>query len=210
MLERRGRSCQRDQERQVGRSCSTCTRPVDERDKAVVHAAAPSRVHHARGARHGEWARWSEAWQATRCASTTASASTRIKFVTDGVLVRELMADPLLSRYWSSWSTRHERSSTRPAAGPLAQDPAAPRLRIIVSSATLDAEAFEASTAPDGDGDGDSDGSIGGRPGILSVQGASIPSMCSTRSTPSATACRAVETALELHQTQPPGDILIF
>ncbi|CAK7232609.1 hypothetical protein SCUCBS95973_008316 [Sporothrix curviconia] len=73
------------------------------------------------------------------------SSATRIKFMTDGLLIREALVDPLLSRYSVIMvDEAHERSiSTDILLGLLRKiRRRRPELRIVISSATLQAEDF--------------------------------------------------------------------
>lgn len=73
------------------------------------------------------------------------SKSTRIKFLTDGLLIREALMDPLLSEYSVIMiDEAHERSiSTDILLGLLKKImKRRPELRIIISSATIQAKAF--------------------------------------------------------------------
>jgi ATP-dependent RNA helicase DHX8/PRP22 len=75
------------------------------------------------------------------------SAATRIKFMTDGILVRECMADPMLSRYdVIILDEAHERSVHTDVLFALVKMVSArrPELRVVVTSATLDAPRFSA------------------------------------------------------------------
>jgi len=73
------------------------------------------------------------------------SHRTRIKFVTDGVLLRECMGDRLLSRYSVViLDEAHERSLQTDILMGLLKDiqPVRPDLRIIIMSATIETELF--------------------------------------------------------------------
>jgi hypothetical protein len=70
-------------------------------------------------------------------------AVTRVKFLTDGILIREMMGDPLLSRYSVLMiDEAHERSVCTDVLIGLLKKVQKRRkeLRLIISSATLDAE----------------------------------------------------------------------
>lgn len=71
---------------------------------------------------------------------------TRVKFLTDGILIREMMGDPLLSRYSVIMvDEAHERSVYTDVLIGLLKKIQKRRkdLRLIISSATLDADAFK-------------------------------------------------------------------
>jgi ATP-dependent RNA helicase DHX8/PRP22 len=73
------------------------------------------------------------------------SSKTRIKYMTDGVLLRECLSDPLLSKYdIVMLDEAHERSINTDILFGLVKAAIAKRndLRVIVTSATLDVEKF--------------------------------------------------------------------
>jgi len=73
------------------------------------------------------------------------SAGTKIKFMTDGILLREFLVDPLLSQYAAIiMDEAHERAlNTDILFGLLRRARRRrPDLRIIVTSATMDADKF--------------------------------------------------------------------
>jgi ATP-dependent RNA helicase DDX35 len=83
---------------------------------------------------------------AVRFDSKQDEEQTRVKFVTDGVLLQEMTSDPLLRRYSVIMiDEAHERSlQTDMCLGLLKKiQKVRPDLRIIVASATLDAEFFK-------------------------------------------------------------------
>ncbi|KAJ8121618.1 hypothetical protein ONZ43_g1975 [Nemania bipapillata] len=124
------------------------------------------------------------------------SAATRIKFLTDGLLIREALVDPLLSRYSVIMvDEAHERSiSTDILLGLLKKiRRRRPELRIIISSATLQAEEFlnffsESSESQD----------------------TVVDKADEVESPAEDYVEKAVSTVFDIHNTEPDGDILVF
>ncbi|TKA42649.1 hypothetical protein B0A54_07492 [Friedmanniomyces endolithicus] len=139
------------------------------------------------------------------------SAATKIKFLTDGLLLREALVDPLLSRYSVIMDDEaHERSlSSDVLLGILKKiRKKRPKLRIVVSSATLQAEEFLRFFAGDDAGDDQATGSIGR---IVSIEGRAFPVDIHYLSEPCEEYLeRAVQTVFDIHASEPEGDILIF
>ena len=134
------------------------------------------------------------------------SAATRIKYLTDGMLLREALIDPLLSRYSVIMVYEsHERSlSTDVLLGILKKImKRRPELRVIVSSATLQAQDFlRFFAAQDDDGKG-------GR--IISLEGRMYPvDMLFLDSPTEDYVERAVKTVFDIHTQEANGDILVF
>lgn len=141
----------------------------------------------------------------TRC-----SSHTRIKFLTDGVLVRECLADPLLSQYSAVMlDEAHERSiHTDILLGLLKQLlPRRPDFRLLVTSATLDADRFAGFFGPPAC-------PIVRIPGrvfpvdVLHSKQRQIMGLKGPRTTQYVRA--AVETTMQIHNSEDEGHILVF
>ncbi|KAK0323600.1 hypothetical protein LTR82_005347 [Friedmanniomyces endolithicus] len=139
------------------------------------------------------------------------SAATKIKFLTDGLLLREALVDPLLSRYSVIMvDEAHERSlSSDVLLGILKKiRKKRPELRIVVSSATLQAEEFLRYFAGEDAGDGGAADSIGR---IVSIEGRAFPVDIHYLAEPCEDYLeRAVQTVFDIRASEPEGDILIF
>lgn len=169
------------------------------------------------------------------------SEHTRVKFMTDGILVRECLADPLLRKYSCVMlDEAHERSiHTDILFGLLKQlgERRPDDFRLLVTSATLDHERFaNFFSLPDSKKNGDSDKTEGEvnaskttkkrkksvvrKPcPVVKIPGRSFPvdifhskqMQIMSKKGPLSTYVRAaVETTLQVHNSEPEGHILVF
>ena len=127
------------------------------------------------------------------------SEKTQVKYMTDGMLLREFLSEPDLASYSCMMvDEAHERTLHTDVLFGLVKDIARfrPDLKLLISSATLDAEKFSEyfDYAP-----------------IFRIPGRRYPVEILYAKAPEADYLHASAiTALQIHVTQPPGDVLIF
>ncbi|KAI5296633.1 hypothetical protein KEM52_005215 [Ascosphaera acerosa] len=127
------------------------------------------------------------------------SEKTVLKYMTDGMLLRELLTEPDLAGYSALMiDEAHERTVATDIACGLLKDiaKARPDLKLLISSATMDAQKFQKyfDDAP-----------------IFNIPGRRYPVDVHYTSQPEANyLAAAITTVFQIHITQGPGDILVF
>ncbi|XP_043946393.1 probable ATP-dependent RNA helicase DHX35 [Protopterus annectens] len=172
--------------------------------RRVAAVSVAGRVAEERGALLGH-----EVGYCIRFDDCTDSQATRIKFLTDGMLVREMMADPLLKKYSVLMlDEAHERTLYTDISIGLLKKIQKKRgdLRLIVASATLDAERFKEFFNQNETEDVTKDTCA-----ILTVEGRTFPVDIFYTLSPVPDYVKATaETVMKIHQNEGDGDILAF
>jgi pre-mRNA-splicing factor ATP-dependent RNA helicase DHX16 len=165
-----------------------CTQP-----RRVAAMSVAARVADEMGKRLGN-----EVGYAIRFEDNT-SDKTVLKYMTDGMLLRELLTDPELSQYSALMiDEAHERTVSTDIACGLLKDiaRARPDLKLLISSATIDAQKFQKyfDDAP-----------------IFNIPGRRYSVDVHYTSAPEANyLAAAITTVFQIHITQGAGDILVF
>jgi len=182
--------------------------------RRVAVTTVATRIADERGTRLGD-----EVGYTIRFDDVTDPLRTRVRVMTDGLLIREMMRDPLLTQYSVIMLDEvHERSIFTDILLGLMKKILRKRkdLRLIISSATLDAETFrdffnfktenileDTTKEPKEEA---KDTSV-----ILSIQGRTFPVQVFYAESPLPEYIKgSVETVIKIHESQPDGDILLF
>eukprot|EP00823_Brevimastigomonas_motovehiculus_P003007 TRINITY_DN1808_c0_g2_i3.p1 TRINITY_DN1808_c0_g2~~TRINITY_DN1808_c0_g2_i3.p1 ORF type:complete len:510 (-),score=111.31 TRINITY_DN1808_c0_g2_i3:50-1579(-) len=176
-----------------------CTQP-----RRVAASTIAARVAEEMNCRLGE-----EVGYSVRFDDCSDPSRTKIKYLTDGMLLRETMHDPLLSQYAVVMlDEAHERSLNTDILIGLLKKIQKKRkdLRLVVSSATLDACLFKAFFEENKTTDEKKDTAV-----ILSVEGRQYPVDVLYSKYPVRDYLQAtVDTISHIHKSMPSGDILAF
>lgn len=146
------------------------------------------------------------------------AARTRILYLTDGTLVREMLADPLLSRFSVVMvDEAHERGVTTDVCLALLKKVQKRRrdLRLVIASATLEAEAlagFFGGTRPVRVRGPDGKPRLQAPVAILTLSAARTHAVhrCFLTAPCADYVTEAVRVVLDIHAHQPAGDVLVF
>lgn len=138
------------------------------------------------------------------------SESTKIMYCTDGSLLREIMADPLLTKYAVIVVDEvHERNINTDLLIALLRKIIKQRsdLKIVLTSATTDAEKLKKFFCSRVQGDSASKITCS----ILSVEGRNFPVQINFAVSPVPDYLKAsIDLSISLHENRPQGDILVF
>ncbi|KAK7306586.1 hypothetical protein VNO77_44535 [Canavalia gladiata] len=183
-----------------------CTQP-----RRLAVQAVAARVAEEMGVKLGD-----EVGYTIRFEDITKPDVTVLKFLTDGVLLREMMNDPLLTKYSVIMvDEAHERSiSTDILLGLLKKiQRRRPELRLIISSATIEAKSMsdffrtrKKRREPENEEHG-----LQLEPALLSVEGRGFNVQINYAEEPIQDYVQAaVSTVLLIHEREPTGDVLVF
>jgi pre-mRNA-splicing factor ATP-dependent RNA helicase DHX38/PRP16 len=171
-----------------GRLCVGCTQP-----RRVAAMSVAKRVSEEMGCDLGGVVGYSIRFE------DVTSERTTIKYMTDGVLLRESLKDPLLERYSVIiMDEAHERSLHTDVLFGVLRRVAAQRtdLKLVITSATMDADKFALY--------------FGNAP-TFKIPGRTFPvELMHSRAACADPVDAAVKQALAIHVSHPPGDILVF
>ncbi|VEU36988.1 unnamed protein product [Pseudo-nitzschia multistriata] len=178
-----------------GKTCVACTQP-----RRVAATSIAQRVADEMDVELGR-----EVGYTIRFEDVSDPRSTVLKFCTDGMLLREAMHDPLLSRYSAIVLDEcHERTLATDVIMGLLMEILPKRkkgsehgeLKVVIMSATLDAQKFQEY--------------FHGAP-LMKVPGRTFPVDIFYTAKPERNYVEAaVRTTLHIHQCEEPGDILVF